>query len=128
MNAFGPTFQLPAVVTQFVCDPEAWSMHDEAPVVMHHPTHCTFEVSLPGSIDEGHFIDAFSFGARLIHVCDGNELPTREEQKSLAHEALTFWALERGLLSPRVLSLNQELGSQLHRHGPDGDSAPPQVQ
>jgi hypothetical protein len=124
MNAFGPTFQLPAVVTRFICDPEAWSREEDAPLVTHHPTHCVFEVALPGNMDDLNFVDAFSFGARLIHVCDGNPLPTREQQRALAHEALTFWALEQGLLSPRVLSLDPQLPAAHHEHRSDG-SAPP---
>jgi hypothetical protein len=97
MNAYGPTFRLPAVVRSFGFDMDAWSRSADAWAVTHKPSHCMFAIDLPRQRDDETMIDPFSFGARLIHVCDGHEPPTREEQRALAHEALKFWAVAFGL-------------------------------
>lgn len=126
MNAYGPTFRLPSVVTRADCDPEAWARNEDASLVTHHATHCSFEIGLVDRPGDDVIPDAFAFGARLIHVCDGHELPTRDQQRSLAQEALIFWALEHGFLPPRLLTPDAEGRCTLHdRHAAAADAASP---
>jgi hypothetical protein len=98
MNMTGQLFHLPRGVFSFSFEETHWSKLDEASAVHHEPTHCVFEITLPDDCDENTPVNGLMLGARLVHVCDGHAVPAREEQETLAREAIAYWAVELGIM------------------------------
>jgi hypothetical protein len=92
-DATSPEFWLAPSGEGARCVPAEWEISEEGPALMlHRPTRLLFEIYLRAAAEPSQ-LSMFDLAARLVHVCDGCEVPAAVQLTAIGHSAIFAYTM-----------------------------------
>jgi hypothetical protein len=105
MDLHGKLIRLDPKAKGTLLEPTEWELVEGENMMRHKPTRCIFEIVCDDEALRREVATVFDFSARLIHVCDGQRIPTPAEQVPLGRAAIVILLKEIGAWKPVVIDI-----------------------